>query len=57
MKKLFQSQQVSNDPFIVWITDRVKQLNKDIDADVFASFIEGVDSPNDVSCSFLLNRN
>ncbi|VDK34988.1 unnamed protein product [Anisakis simplex] len=49
MKKLFK-QSVSSqvNTFTSWIVQRVKHLNGQVDADVFAAFIEGVDSPDEV---------
>uniref|UniRef100_A0A914UI12 PERQ amino acid-rich with GYF domain-containing protein 2 n=1 Tax=Plectus sambesii TaxID=2011161 RepID=A0A914UI12_9BILA len=48
VKKLFQSASTTQDPFLSWVVKRVTQLNKDVDAEVFATFIEGVESPVDV---------
>uniref|UniRef100_A0A9J2PQ96 PWI domain-containing protein n=1 Tax=Ascaris lumbricoides TaxID=6252 RepID=A0A9J2PQ96_ASCLU len=50
MKKLFkQSVTGGGNAFTNWIVQRVKELNSQVDADVFAAFIEGVDSPDEVS--------
>ncbi|KAI1727466.1 GYF domain-containing protein [Ditylenchus destructor] len=35
------------DAFTSWIIKRVHELNSSVDAEVFASFIEGLDSPNE----------
>ncbi|KHN77819.1 PERQ amino acid-rich with GYF domain-containing protein 2 [Toxocara canis] len=49
MKKLFkQSVGGGGNAFTNWVVQRVKQLNSQVDADVFAAFIEGVDSPDEV---------
>ncbi|VDK52759.1 unnamed protein product [Gongylonema pulchrum] len=48
-KKLFtQSVTGSDNALTSWMIGRVKQLNAQVDADVFAAFIEGVDNPNEV---------
>uniref|UniRef100_A0A915BU74 GYF domain-containing protein n=1 Tax=Parascaris univalens TaxID=6257 RepID=A0A915BU74_PARUN len=49
MKKLFkQSVTGGGNAFTNWIVQRVKELNSQVDADVFAAFIEGVDSPDEI---------
>lgn len=49
VKKLFKdSLSINNCPFTSWIIQRVNQLNSSVDADVFASFIQDVDNPDDV---------
>uniref|UniRef100_A0A914HKV3 GYF domain-containing protein n=1 Tax=Globodera rostochiensis TaxID=31243 RepID=A0A914HKV3_GLORO len=45
-----QKQQVPppvEDKFTAWIIKRVKELNPSVDAEVFATFISGIDSPNE----------
>ena len=37
------------DNFTKWIVKRVHELNSNVDAEVFAAFIEGIESPNEVS--------
>lgn len=49
VKKFFkQSMTGSDNALTSWMINRVKQLNPQVDADVFAAFIEGVDNPNEV---------
>uniref|UniRef100_A0A1I8EIE4 GYF domain-containing protein n=1 Tax=Wuchereria bancrofti TaxID=6293 RepID=A0A1I8EIE4_WUCBA len=49
VKKIFkQSVASSGSALTSWMINRVKQLNPQVDADVFAAFIEGVDNPNEV---------
>lgn len=49
VKKIFkQSVTNSGNALTSWMINRVKQLNPQVDADVFAAFIEGVDNPNEV---------
>ncbi|VDK82830.1 unnamed protein product [Litomosoides sigmodontis] len=49
VKKIFkQSVTNSGSALTSWMINRVKQLNSQVDADVFAAFIEGVDNPNEV---------
>ncbi|CAG9538204.1 unnamed protein product [Cercopithifilaria johnstoni] len=49
VKKIFkQSVTNSGNALTSWMINRVKQLNQQVDADVFAAFIEGVDNPNEV---------
>ncbi|VIO95044.1 Uncharacterized protein BM_BM2317 [Brugia malayi] len=49
VKKIFkQSVTSSGNALTSWMINRVKQLNPQVDADVFAAFIEGVDNPNEV---------
>uniref|UniRef100_A0A915Q3H9 GYF domain-containing protein n=1 Tax=Setaria digitata TaxID=48799 RepID=A0A915Q3H9_9BILA len=49
MKKIFkQSVTSTGNALSSWMINRVKQLNPQVDADVFAAFIEGVDNPNEV---------
>ncbi|VDK76418.1 unnamed protein product [Onchocerca ochengi] len=49
VKKIFkQSVTSSGNALTNWMINRVKQLNPQVDADVFAAFIEGVDNPNEV---------
>ncbi|KAL3995540.1 GYF domain family protein [Acanthocheilonema viteae] len=49
VKKIFkQSVTSSGNALTSWMINRVKQLNQQVDADVFAAFIEGVDNPNEV---------
>uniref|UniRef100_A0A1I7W2A0 GYF domain-containing protein n=1 Tax=Loa loa TaxID=7209 RepID=A0A1I7W2A0_LOALO len=49
VKKIFkQSVTSSGNALTSWMVNRVKQLNPQVDADVFAAFIEGVDNPNEV---------
>ncbi|VDN04057.1 unnamed protein product [Thelazia callipaeda] len=47
VKKIFK-QAVADNPLTSWMIGRVKELNPQVDADVFAAFIEGVDNPNEV---------
>ncbi|KAM3715672.1 GYF domain-containing protein, partial [Dirofilaria immitis] len=49
VEKIFkQSITNSGNALTGWMINRVKQLNPEVDADVFAAFIEGVDNPNEV---------
>ncbi|VDO42808.1 unnamed protein product, partial [Onchocerca flexuosa] len=53
VKKIFkQSVTSSGNALTNWMINRVKQLNSQVDADVFAAFIEGVDNPNEVWLEF-----
>lgn len=36
------------DQFTVWLIKRVRQLNPNVEAELFASLVEGIESPNDV---------
>lgn len=48
---MFKSSLLNTDTkFNSWIVHRVKQLSNNVEADVFAMFLEGVEDPNEVCC-------